>query len=320
MTGDGAEQITQEQPMSLRLVTYDDGRGARAGIITDAGIADAAAATGEPAYGTMLGILADWRRAQPKLGEAAARGGAEPLPLDRAKLLAPLPFPGTIYCAGANYRDHLQEMSHGEPAKDAKALGLRSWHFIKSSHSVVGPDAPIPYPSHVKSLDWEVELAVVIGETCRRVAEKDALGVVAGYAVANDLSARDLGRRPNLPPDAPFRQDWTAHKSFDGSCPLGPWLTAADGSYDPQNLRIIMAVNGVTKQDSNTSFMIFGIAEQIADLSARMTLYPGDVILTGTPAGVGAGRGEFLKAGDTMTAAIAHLGELTNTLVPAAAG
>jgi 2-keto-4-pentenoate hydratase/2-oxohepta-3-ene-1,7-dioic acid hydratase in catechol pathway len=225
-------------------------------------------------------------------------------------------MPGAIYCAGANYRDHLREMSGPGPAEDAKSLGLRSWHFIKSSHAVVGPNAVVPFPRGVKSLDYEVELAVVIGRACKRASTEEALSFVAGYAVANDLSARDLGRRPNLPPDAPFRQDWTAHKSFDGSCPLGPWITCADPSFDPQNLRITMAVNGVVKQDSNTGLMIFNIAEQIADLSARLTLHPGDVILTGTPAGVGAGRGEFLKPGDVMTAGIDHLGELTNRLAP----
>ena len=131
--------------------------------------------------------------------------------------------------------------------------------------------------------------------------------------VANDLSARDLGKRPQMPPDSAFRHDWIGQKSFDGSCPLGPWIVPAREIPDPQNLGIKLWVNGALKQDSHTSKMIFTLAEQIAHLSSRITLYSGDVILTGTPAGTGAGRGEFLKAGDVVTVSIDGIGKLTNT-------
>ena len=156
-------------------------------------------------------------------------------------------------------------------------------------------------------MDWEVELAAVIGRTAKNVPEDKALSYVAGYTIANDLSARDRGRRPTFGDTSPFKADWTKHKSFDGSCPLGPWIVPASDIKDPQNLGLKLWVNGVLKQDSNTSDMIFNLAEQIATCPRGMTLHPGDLILTGTPAGVGAGtrrvpqgrrRGEDLDRGD----------------------
>jgi 2-keto-4-pentenoate hydratase/2-oxohepta-3-ene-1,7-dioic acid hydratase in catechol pathway len=154
----------------------------------------------------------------------------------------------------------------------------------------------------------------VIGHKAHRISVAEALSCVAGYTVANDLSARDLSRRAARSPDNTFYLDWLAHKGFDSSCPIGPWLTPA-GSIDPQNLRIQLSVNGVSKQDSNTSGMIFSVAEQIAHLSRRTTLLPGDIILTGTPAGVGSGYNEFLAPGDRVSVVVEGLGELVNTIV-----
>jgi 2-keto-4-pentenoate hydratase/2-oxohepta-3-ene-1,7-dioic acid hydratase in catechol pathway len=154
---------------------------------------------------------------------------------------------------------------------------------------VTHPDATVTLPPASKSVDWEVELAAVIGRPAKDVGESHALDYVTGYLIANDLSARDLGFCEKLPPANPFRTDWLAHKSFDGSCPLGPWIVPASEIGDPQKLGLKLWVNDVLKQDSNTGKMIFTLAEQIAQLSSRITLYPGDVILTGTPAGVGAG-------------------------------
>jgi 2-keto-4-pentenoate hydratase/2-oxohepta-3-ene-1,7-dioic acid hydratase in catechol pathway len=170
-------------------------------------------------------------------------------------------------------------------------------------------------PAHTKKLDWEAELGVVIGRIARNVSEADALDYVGGYLIGNDLSARDLSRRANMPDTSSFKNDWMAHKSFDGACPLGPWITLPRDVADPHNLKMVLDVNGVVKQDSNSGQMIFDIREQIADLSARMTLHPGDIILTGTPAGVGNGRGEFLKSGDTVSIRIEGLGELVTRFV-----
>ena len=197
---------------------------------------------------------------------------------------------------------------------DPHTLGLKSWHFIKAARAVTDPGATVKISNISKKMDWEVELAAVIGRPARDVPQSKALTYVAGYTIANDLSARDRGRRPHIPDTSPFKADWVAHKSFDGSCPLGPWIVPASDIRDPQNLGIKLWVNGVLKQDSNTNQMIFNLAEQIAHLSSRLTLHPGDLILTGTPAGVGSARGEFLKEGDVVKIWIEKIGELTNKM------
>jgi 2-keto-4-pentenoate hydratase/2-oxohepta-3-ene-1,7-dioic acid hydratase in catechol pathway len=141
-----------------------------------------------------------------------------------------------------------------------------------------------------------------------------ALSYVAGYTVANDLSARDRGRRPGIEDTSFFKMDWSKHKSFDGSCPLGPWIVPAGEIADPQNLAMKLWVNDTLKQDSNSSKMLFSLAEQIEQLSINMTLYPGDLILTGTPAGTGAESGEFLKNGDVVKVWIEGIGEFSNKI------
>jgi 2-keto-4-pentenoate hydratase/2-oxohepta-3-ene-1,7-dioic acid hydratase in catechol pathway len=299
-----------------KLATYQTADGPRAGLVVDDKVFDAAKLMKKPAYATMLGILEDWRAAQPLLKAAAAKTGRA-TPVARAKLLAPVLWPSAIYCAGANYADHVAEMNkaHGRPPEpDPHTLGLSSWHFIKASRSIAHPGATIKISDYSKQMDWEAELAAVIGRTAKHVPLEKALSYVAGYTVANDLSARDRGRRPHISDTSPFKADWVAHKSFDGSCPLGPWIVPAGDTKDPQKLAIRLWVNGVLKQDSNTGNMIFNLAEQIADLSSRLTLHPGDLILTGTPAGVGAGRGEFLKAGDVVKVWIEGIGEISNKM------
>jgi 2-keto-4-pentenoate hydratase/2-oxohepta-3-ene-1,7-dioic acid hydratase in catechol pathway len=223
-----------------------------------------------------------------------------------------------VYCAGANYRDHIAEMARA--AGDARPMdprmqGNMPWHFIRPARScVVADQARVERPAGCLKLDWEVELAVVIGETARHVPVDRALDHVAGYAIAIDLSARDLSRRPLVDRNSPFYYDWLAHKGFEGSCPLGPYMTLAGGIEDPQDLPIRLSVNGEVKQDSNTSEMIFSVAEQLSQISRFVTLHPGDVILTGTPAGVGAASGTFLQPGDVLTASIGGLGTLSATI------
>jgi 2-keto-4-pentenoate hydratase/2-oxohepta-3-ene-1,7-dioic acid hydratase in catechol pathway len=156
---------------------------------------------------------------------------------------------------------------------------------------------------------------VIIGRTAKEVSTDEALDHVAGYTIANDLSARDLSRRAGVSEGSPFRFDWLAHKSFDGACPLGPWITPASAIDDPQSLAIELKVNGQTMQSSHTSKMIFSVAEQIAHLSEKLTLYPGDIILTGTPAGVGSATGRFLAAGDMVSISIEGLGELSHEMI-----
>ena len=300
--------------MTYQLATIQTSEGPRAAMILDGRAVDVAKATGRRSDETVLGLLEDMDASLARLDALAATNPQGPAVAD-VTLLSPIPLPPGIYCAGSNYADHAREMAKAngrEPPKDPHELGQRSWHFIKTSRSAIGTGAIIPMPAHSKKLDWEAELGVVIGRPCRNVSEEKALDYVAGYLIGNDLSARDLSRRAGMPENSSFRNDWMAHKSFDGACPLGPWITLARDVPDPHNLKMRLDVNGVLKQDSNTGEMIFDIREQIADLSGRMTLMPGDIILTGTPAGVGNGRGEYLKSGDVVTIQIETLGEISN--------
>ena len=301
--------------MRFALATIATREGPRAAMIMEDGVVDIAAATGRAHDADMRALAADWRAALPKLDAiaAAAEATRSTKPLAGVEFLAPIANPGAVFCAGSNYADHAAEMAArtGRPApRDPHELGLRSWHFLKSMHCIAGPDAHVAMHPRAKRLDWEAELAVVIGAKAFQVAEQDALDYVLGYTIANDLSARDLARREQLPENSSFKHDWIAHKNWDGSCPLGPWITLARDIPDPQNLAIELDVNGVVKQRSNSGHMIFGVKEQIADLSANFTLWPGDVILTGTPAGVGAGRGEYLARGDVVRVRIERIGEL----------
>lgn len=297
---------------SYTLATIETAEGPRAAMILDGRAVDIASLTGRRSDETVLGVIERLDDSLRRLDALAATRPAG-VPLSDVTLLAPIPIPPAVYCAGSNYADHAAEMAkaHGrEKPKDPHEQGQRSWHFLKTSRSVVGPGASVPIPAHTKKLDWEAELGVVIGRPARNVAEADALTYVAGYVIGNDLSARDLSRRAGLPETSSFKSDWLSHKSFDGACPLGPWITLARDIRDPHDLKMVLDVNGVVKQDSSSGQMIFDIREQIADLSARMTLWPGDVILTGTPAGVGNGRGEYLNPGDVVTIRIEGLGEL----------
>jgi 2-keto-4-pentenoate hydratase/2-oxohepta-3-ene-1,7-dioic acid hydratase in catechol pathway len=312
-----------------KLATYQSSDGARAGVIIGDQVFDAAALTGKGAYASVLGILADWRAADAALRKAAAGLGKSPgkgrgknraksRPLAKTKLLAPVRFPSAIYCAGSNYADHAAEMAARDnrpPPPDPHTLGLKAWHFLKASRSLADPGSRVKISGYSQQMDWEIELAAVIGRAAKDVPAAKALGYVAGYTIANDLSARDRGRRANMPDASPFKWDWTKHKTFEGSCPLGPWIVPASDIGDPQKLKLKLWVNGVLKQDSNTSEMIYTLAEQIEQLSAGMTLHPGDIILTGTPAGVGAGRGEFLAGGDVVKLWIEKIGEIENRMV-----
>lgn len=303
--------------MTFRLATYQSASGPRAGLVVGDKIVDAAEATGVASDVTVQGILDQWDAALARL-DAAAKAAAGARPLSGVTLLAPIPLPGAVYCAGSNYGDHAAEMARAKglpPPPDPHDLGLEPWHFIKSSRAVTGPFDAVKLPAASKKVDWEAELAVVIGRKAVNVSQANALDYVAGYLVANDLSARDLGRRAAAPAGSLFATDWTSHKSFDGACPMGPWITLARDVADPHALGIQLDVNGVRKQDSSSKHMIFNIHEQIAFLSSRITLWPGDVILTGTPDGVGNGRGEFLKAGDEVRTRVEGLGELINRMV-----
>jgi 2-keto-4-pentenoate hydratase/2-oxohepta-3-ene-1,7-dioic acid hydratase in catechol pathway len=300
-----------------KLATYRAPEGPRAGMVLEDALYDVAAATGVATDASVLALLEDWPAASVRLSAAAAKPKGKALPLGTAELLAPVLYPSAIYCAGANYTDHMLEMANLHkiaPAPDPHQVGLKPWHFIKSSRTVVGPGVAVKLPAHSKAVDWEVELVAVIGRKATRVPFANALDYVAGYTIANDLSARDVMKRDPLPDSSPFKYDWVAQKCFDGACPLGPWIVPAIAIADPQKLDLKLWVNGTIKQDSNTSKMIFTLAEQLSQLSTYVTLYPGDLILTGTPSGVGAARHEFLKAGDSAKLWIEGIGTLENRM------
>lgn len=260
---------------------------------------------------SVIDLFADWPRFSTILASLAAEieGGGRSDGVDAASadLLAPLLYPGKVLCAGANYYDHMAEMGFPGVKKETQRL---FFFFKPPRNAVVGPGDTVVMPRGTQKYDWEIELAAVIGKTARYVTPAEALNHIAGYTIGIDLSARDF----NMAPDQFYKLDWVAGKATDTSCPLGPWIVPAPAFADPQNIALKLAVNGETKQDSNTSQMIFSIAEQIARASEIMTLDPGDVVLTGTPAGVGVPKGTFLKPGDRVDADIDGIGRLSVTI------
>jgi 2,4-didehydro-3-deoxy-L-rhamnonate hydrolase len=222
-----------------------------------------------------------------------------PRPLSEVRLLAPVPRPGKIVCVGLNYRDHAKETGQAIPAQPVL--------FSKFANSVVGPGADVVVPPEAEKVDYEAELAVVIGRRASRVAAADALGHVAGYTCANDVSSRSLQF---------LSGQWLLGKAIDTFLPLGPHLVTADEVPDPQALGIRCLVNDELLQDSDTGQMVFGVAELIGYASRTITLEPGDLLVTGTPSGVGmaADPPRFLRPGDRMRVEIDGLGQLDNTV------
>lgn len=319
------ETLIQGGEMSYKLLSYHAGkREIRAGILVGDQVYDAAGVAGRLSFARMPGVLDDWKKARRAFFEAARRieagkSRARGRPIGKTRLAAPVPVPGVIFCAGANYKDHADNMarrSGREPEPDPHTLGLNPWHFQKAPRScVVGPGANVKLPPYSSKVDWEIELAAVIGIACRNVSVEKALDYVAGYTIGNDLSARDLTRRPHLPDNSGFKYDWIGQKVFEGSCPMGPWIAPASEIADPQNLAMKLWVDDQLMQDSNTKYMLFNTAEQIAHLSKCVTLRPGDVILTGTCAGTGAERDIFLKSGQTLKLWIEGIGELVHKVI-----
>ena len=304
-----------------RLVSYADGGKPKPGVLIGERVvapAELLPGVGDIDTDSILGLLRAWDKVHLRLHAAAHNIKAEVgVPLNGIKLLAPILYPGVLYCAGANYWDHLKEMADIAERTTGKRPSMTKnpepWFFLKTTAgSIIGTDTPARLPSFSKQVDWEAELGVVIGRPTRNISEVNAFDAVAGYLVVNDLSARDLMKREGTP----FIYDWLGQKCFEDAAPMGPWFTPAAYVADPNDLAIKLWVNGVLKQNSNTGQMVHGIAEQIAYLSRHITLQPGDVIATGTPAGVGMPRGEFLKAGDEVKIEIAGCGVLRNTMMP----
>lgn len=252
-------------------------------------------------------LFTDWDRSRAALDKAAAAVRDEDKVLANAERLAPLLYPGKVLCAGANYYDHLKEMGVPDTRKEAQRL---FFFFKPSRNAVVGEGATVHMPIGTNSFDWEIELAAVIGRRARAVKAENALSHIAGYTIGIDFSARDHNRAP----ETFYKLDWVAGKAHDTCCPLGPRFVPASAIADPQNIPLKLSVNGAVKQDGRTTDMIFSVAEQIEILSRIMTLDPGDVLLTGTPAGVGAPKQTFLSVGDRVDAEIEGIGRLSVTI------
>lgn len=303
-----------------RLVSYQKGNsGPQAGVLIGETVyaPDRLLKAGLLRVPTVLGMLQQWDDVNPALD--AAVGKADPsqgTPLADVKLLAPILYPGAFFCAGANYWDHLEEMAEIARKTTGKELsmtkGAEPWFFMKTAAgSMIGTETPARLPSFSQQVDWEAEVGVVIGRKTRNISETRAMEAVAGFVIVNDLSARDLMKREGTP----FIYDWIGQKCFEDGAPTGPWLTPAAYISNPEDMSIKLWVNGVLKQNSNTSRLVHNMAEQVAYLSRHVTLQPGDVIATGTPAGVGMPRGEFLKVGDEVKIEVGGCGTLVNRMV-----
>jgi 2-keto-4-pentenoate hydratase/2-oxohepta-3-ene-1,7-dioic acid hydratase in catechol pathway len=285
----------------MRLLTYDRNGEPRLGLLAGDRIIDVAEASGGALSADMLSFI----EAGPGALESARSltPSRASIPLSEARLLAPIPRPArNIVCVGLNYAEHAAEsrVTSGIPEVPV--------YFTKPPSTVIGPEAAIPWHGHVsRRIDWEVELVAVIGKRGRDITDSSALDFVFGYTVGNDITARDLQAR---------HQQWYKGKGLDGFCPLGPWIVTADEIPDPQALRLQLRVNGQPKQDARTDGMIFSVAKLISAWSQGMTLEPGDLLMTGTPSGVGFARKppEYLQPGDAIEAEIDAIGLLRNTV------
>ncbi|XP_034328286.2 fumarylacetoacetate hydrolase domain-containing protein 2 [Magallana gigas] len=231
------------------------------------------------------------------------RGGSI-IPRDSVKIVAPIYNPDKVLCVGMNYKDHCEEQNAPVPIEPVI--------FNKFPSSIIGPTEDLQYPKETQKLDWEVELTIVIGKDAKRVQESDAMNYVFGYTVAHDVSARDWQLEPGK-----NGGQWLIGKAMDGFCPLGPAIVMKEDINDPHNLGLRCRVNGVTKQDSNTNQLVHKTAAMVSFISRFMTLRPGDVILTGTPPGVGVFRKppEYLKRGDVVECEIDGIGKVVNKIV-----
>ncbi len=291
----------------MRIVTVRTNAGPRPAVVVDGGIRELGEAGAlSQSAADVPALLAGGDATMQILREAAA--GQATGPLVEENLLAPLHgIRRNVFCVGLNYVEHAAESARARG--EELVMPTYPSFFSKATTALNSPRGDIPYDSAItQKLDWEVELGVVIGSAGKNISRAEAMDYVFGYTVVNDVSARDLQNRTT---------QWFKGKSLDGTCPMGPWIVSKDEISNPHALHVMCRVNGVTKQDANTSDLIFDIPTIIEFLSAGITLLPGDVIATGTPSGVGMGRTpqEWLKVGDVMETEIVGIGVLRNTIV-----
>ncbi len=297
----------------MRLVTFDAGAGQRLGAVVDNRVLDLPQLAERDAGGSLPNSMLSFIQAGPGAWNRARRlvegqgSGAQGQDLSAVKLLAPMPRPAkNVVCLGVNYRAHLEESNRANDRQLAPTLPV---FFTKAVTSIVAPGGPILFDESVSTqYDWEAELGVVIGEGGRGISREKALDHIFGYTCFNDVSVRDVQNG---------HVQWFRGKSLDGTCPFGPWIVTADEVPDPHNLNIQCRVNGVVKQESNTSMLINDLRAIIFHLSNGLTIEAGDLISTGTPAGVGFARDpkEFLRPGDVVEVEVQGIGILRNPVV-----
>ena len=253
-----------------------------------------------------IDLFDDWTENARRISDAVPRLNPKDA-ISEAPRLAPILYPGKVLCAGANYYRHLEEMGVTGATKENQRL---FFFFKPPRNAIVGAGATVHMPLDTHAFDWEIELAAVIGKRTRAVSVEDALAHVAGYTIGVDFSARDHNQAPNTF----YKLDWVAGKAQETCCPTGPRFVPASAFSDPQAIRLRLSVNGEPKQDDTTGDMIFSLAEQISTLSRIMALDPGDILLTGTPAGVGAAKKTFLNVGDVVVSEIDGIGRLENSI------
>jgi 2-keto-4-pentenoate hydratase/2-oxohepta-3-ene-1,7-dioic acid hydratase in catechol pathway len=296
----------------MRLATYRADGGPRLGVVRGEQIIDVAALPGFAQTTDMLSLIDQGKEGLARLQQALAGASDAALQQQGAlrrladvHLLAPIPRPRkNIVCLGRNYVEHALESTLARG--DAGEVPEVPIFFTKATTTVSGPYDPILIdPAVSDRIDWEVELGVIIGPGGKNIPAAQALNHIFGYTVINDVSARDIQAR---------HKQWFKGKSLDGSCPMGPWIVTAEEIADPHALGLRLRVNGVIKQESDTSKLIFNVPVIIETLSAGLTLEPGDIIATGTPAGVGFARNppEFLQPGDLVEAEVDGVGMLRN--------
>jgi len=293
----------------MKLITFKKNTSICAGVLTDEGIVDL---TGD--FQSVKQIIAGGsetiKKIQPIIDECTKL-----IDPSAVKLLAPVPDPAKILALAGNYSEHITEVGLTLGLSDSPRATTVPRPFLIPPTVVIGHNEEIPWPAYSEKIDYEIELAVVIGKKAKCVTPEQAPDCIAGYTIANDVSARSVtfakGRKKR-PWDEFY--DWLNGKWADGFLPMGPFLLTADEVENPQNLQMTLKVNGEIRQNANTSKMIFSVYQIVSFLSYLMTLQPGDIIATGTPEGVAMASGNFLKSGDKIECTIEKLGTLTNTL------
>jgi 2-keto-4-pentenoate hydratase/2-oxohepta-3-ene-1,7-dioic acid hydratase in catechol pathway len=299
----------------MKFVTFKRNDEISCGILGAKGVSDICSLwTGPDAPRSIIEVLERGEECIEKLKNLYSKTDVF-TPLSQVKLLAPIPRPGKVIGLAGNYSEHIKESGLALGLSDSPRNTTTPRPFLMPSTVVIGPEEEIPWPVYSEDIDYELELAVVIGKKAKCVSEKDALDYVAGYTIANDVSARSVTfkeGRAVRPWDEFY--DWLNGKWADGFCPIGPCIVTKDEIGDVQNLNMELTVNGEIKQKANTGQMIYSVADTVSFISQIMTLEPGDIIATGTVKGVGMATKKYLNAGDLMELRIDKIGILRNRL------